>query len=264
MAYLSYLKRQNEILSRCIGRIVWAEHEHYDVLEPPASREQLQALLAQKGINWTRLPNHRYWEAEELHAYDYVLYAGQDIQKAHLTLQNAPPSFEKPTPATLLNLANLVPRQKWSYNSRDVETAWIQMPTPEARLDHQFEVIKDCCLELAWSLFSLALPGFSKHDHPARAEIEGAVPVELPVPRPLPPEMSAMREVQELPGSEVDEQRSAHRRRPSHVSNASRDSLYDDPRQGLTGDSKRMHLRPAQRSTNGPLDLPHGVYEMPG
>lgn len=264
MAYLSYLKRQSEILSRCVGRVVWAEHEHYDVLELPASREQLQALLAQKGINWTRLPNHRYWGAEELHAYDYVLYAGQDIQKARLTLDSAPPSPEKPTPATLLNLANLVPRQKWPHNSRDVETAWIQMPTPETRLDHQFEVIKDCCLGLAWSLFSLALPGFSKHEHPARAEMEGAMPVELPVPRPLPPELSALREVQELPGSEVDEQCSVPWRAMSHTSTASRDSLYDDPRHDVARDVKRLHVRPPQASTNRSFQLPPDVYEMPG
>lgn len=264
VAYLNYLKRQNEILSRCIRRVVWAEHGNYDVLELPASRDQLQSLLAEKGINWTRLPNHRYWEAEDLHAYDYILYAGQDLQKARLTLHNAPPAFDKPTPATLLNMANLVPRQKWPHESRDVETAWIQMPTPEARLDRQFEVIKDCCLELAWSLFSLALPGFSKHDHPPRVELEGAMPAELAVPQPLPPELPAIREAQELEGSDPHTKRRVHRRSPSQASNASGNSLYNDPREGRASDIKSTHLRPSQGSTNRSIDLPHGVYEMAG
>lgn len=269
VAYMAHLRAKQELFARCVGRAVWAEHDHFDVLELPASDEALQSLLSKQGISWSRTPVHRYWEREELNSYDYVLYFGQHAQAAQLMLDNMPPALNQTHAsykrATLINMANFTPREKWAHDTRDMETAWTAEVNPDLRLQRQFEVIKDCIYEFSWQIFSLALPGFSKQAHPDRFEIAGVVPSELPVPAVLPPELSAVREVQELPGSQVSSiRRRSVNSRYSQSSDRTDDGLYADPRHEVAREVNDMHLRPTDnKHQHSYKAVPSNVYEMP-
>lgn len=270
VAYVTHLRSKQELFARCVGRAVWAEHDYFDVLELPASAEILRSLLSKQGISWSRTPVHRYWEKEELHSYGYILYFGQHSQSAQLVLDNAPPAYDHSRHlykrATLINMAICIRREKWPHDARDMETAWTAEVNPDLRLQKQFEVIKDCIYEFSWKFFSLALPGFSKQAHPDRFEVAGVMPTELPVPAILPPELSAVRDVQELPGSQVRSiRRKSVNSRHSQSSNRTDDELYAHPRDDLATGVDNMHLRPTDnKHRHSYKAVPSNVYEMPG
>lgn len=272
---MSHLRKAHELFAKCIGNVVWAEHEAFDVLELPVTADTLRSVLSDRSINWTRPPKHHYWEAEELHAFDYILYAGQNIQAAQTFLQNSPPAFATqpdgtPSPwadkrATLMNMANLIPRPKWPHDARDMETAWTQEATPEARLERQFEVIKDCCLQFTWQMFNLALPGFDRAANPNRAELDSVVPVELHAPLPLPPEMPSERDARELPGSEVPIRRLSTHSQYSELTSSSQEELYSNPRRHSNIPiGYGTHLQPPNEKRPAARDSPANVYELAG
>lgn len=213
------MKRKSDLFTQCIGRVVWAEHEEIDVLQSPQSQDALQALLLTQGIRWSRLPNRHFWEAENLNSYDLILYSGRNIAGARETLRRArtawqdDPSIPEDSRATLVDMASLVPRQKWPYDGNNIETAWrMNAGLPQAQLRQQWDVLKDCCLQFAWQYFRIALPGFDGQGRVVgAAEMSAVVPAEMAASRPLPQQLPSLKDLQELEGSEpgVDTGRSA-------------------------------------------------------
>ena len=202
-----------QIFAKCAICIDWAEHEDFDPLEFSETLKDLQSVLLTNSIDWTRPLKHVYWEAGDLDHYDYILYAGREFERAQAFHAQSSKIYElakgigfKQRHATMINLGSYISKKKWPYAKEDMELTWIGEPTPRTRLQRQFEVLRDCCDELIWHLFQVALPG-SDHDLQVTDGTDS-----LPPPQEFPApllqalsEMSGEREAVELnaPHSQV-------------------------------------------------------------